>query len=58
MPDVSTAPAAKAPLSEEEVWVLLADLLFLDTETLESEFRDATDALNRAVGRGSGWRPC
>ncbi|HUH83981.1 MAG TPA: hypothetical protein VLX85_05195 [Stellaceae bacterium] len=32
------------------MWRLLADLLFLDTETLESEFRDAADALNHA-----GW---
>ena len=47
---MSTAPSAKAPLSEEQVWVLLANLLFLDTEPLESEFRDAADALKRA-----GW---
>lgn len=50
MLDVLTARAERAPLSEEEVWVLLADLLFLDTETLESEFRDAAGALNHA-----GW---
>ena len=47
MPDVSTPRAAKTALSEEEVWVLLADLLFLDTEIRESEFCDAADALNR-----------
>jgi hypothetical protein len=47
---VSASLAAKAPLTEEALWLLLAELFFLDTEPEDGDFRDAAAAL-----KGAGW---
>src|SRR5262249_38906123 len=47
---MSVPLAANAPLSEEALWLLLAELFFLDTEPADGDFRRAADAL-----KGAGW---